>query len=131
MAAILADDYEKIFKCRFGDKHAWLARRRPLQCCHFGASLDKAARHRTMLEIKKRGRWKSDSSIARHEKSGILAQDQPDLNKCQLAFFEATDTSLEELTHLLGNTVPKPFRDPLWRRCGTSSDSPAHSKGYC
>ena len=54
------------------------------QCRHSGASLDKAGLHRTMLEIKKRGRWKMDSSIARYEKSGILAQNQSDRNKSQL-----------------------------------------------
>ena len=50
-----------------------------------------------MLEIKKRGRWKMDSSIARYEKSGRLAQIQSDLNKSQLNYFVATDLALEEL----------------------------------
>ena len=50
-----------------------------------------------MLEIKKRGRWKMDSSIARYEKSGRLAQIQSDLNTSQLNYFEATDSALEEL----------------------------------
>ena len=55
----------------------------PYQCRHSGASLDKAGQHRTMLEIKKRGRWKS--------------QIQSDLSKSQLTHFEATDLALEEL----------------------------------
>ena len=50
-----------------------------------------------MLEIKKRGRWKSDNSIARYEKSGRLAQIQSDLTKSQLTYFEATDLALEDL----------------------------------
>ena len=50
-----------------------------------------------MLEIKKRGRRKSDNSTVRHEKSGILAQIQSDLNKSQLTYFEATGLALQEL----------------------------------
>ena len=48
-----------------------------------------------MLEIKKRGRWKSDNCIAGYEKSGKLAQIQSDLTKSQLTYFEATDLALE------------------------------------
>ena len=92
VAAVLAAGRpsDKIFEYRYEDftKEFRRATRTlglkdivPYQCRHSGASLDKAGQHRTMLEIKKRGRWKSDNSIARHEKSGRLAQIQPDLTK--------------------------------------------------
>ena len=45
---------------------------------------------------KKRGRWKSDNSIARYEKSGRMAQIQSDVNNSQRTNFEATDLALEE-----------------------------------
>ena len=68
----------------------------PYQCRHSGASLHEAGQHRTTLEIKKRGRWKSDNSIARYgsKKSGRLAQIQSDLTRSQLSYFEATDLAL-------------------------------------
>ena len=77
VAAVLAAGRrsEKIFEYRFEDfsKEFRRATRAlglkdivPYQCRHSGASLDKAGQHR-ILEIKKRGRWKSDNSIARNE----------------------------------------------------------------
>ena len=83
----------------------------PYQCRHSGASLDKARLHRTMLEIKKRGRWKMDSSIARYEKSGRLAQTQSDLNKSQLNYIGATDSALQEL--IFGRHRAGDVYDPL------------------
>ena len=82
------------------DTGAGLTGRRLLPAPPLGriAGHSKAGGHRTMLEIKKkRRRWNSDSSNARYEKAGMLAQIQSDLNKSQLAHFEATDSALEEL----------------------------------
>ena len=62
---------------------------------------------------KKRGRWKSDNSIARYEKYGRLAQIQSDLNKSQLTYFEATDLSSRGF-YL--------WETPSRRRFATSSD---------
>ena len=42
-------------------------------------------------------RWKTGNSFVRYEKSGRLAQVQPDLDKSQLTYSEATDLALEEL----------------------------------
>ena len=69
----------------------------PYQCRHSGASIDRAQRHRTVAEIKKRGRWRSDLSIARYEKAGRLSQIQAELSHEQLVFLTATDTALEGL----------------------------------
>ena len=108
VVAILAagPPFERIFEYRYKDftKEFRRATRAlglkdivPYQCRHSGPSLDKAGQHRTMLEIKKQGRWKSDYSIARYKKCGRLAQIQSDLNKSQPTCFEATDLALEEL----------------------------------
>ena len=45
----------------------------PYQCRHSGASIDRAGCHRCLSEVKKRGRWRSDASVARYEKAGRLA----------------------------------------------------------
>ena len=99
VAAVLAAGRpsERIFKYRHEATRApGLKDIVPYQCRHSGASLDKAGRTtRTILEIKKRRRWKSDNSVAQNEKSGRLAQIQSDLNKSQLTYVEATDLALE------------------------------------
>ena len=41
---------------------------------HSGASTDFALRHRTLAEIKLRGRWRGDQSLRRYEKGGRLAE---------------------------------------------------------
>ncbi len=47
----------------------------PYSARHAGASGDRAAGVRSLGEIKKRGRWASDSSVKRYEQGGrILAQ---------------------------------------------------------
>ena len=46
--------------------------------------------------FKKKGRWKSDNSIVRHEKSERLTHIQSGLNKSQLTYFEVADLAFEE-----------------------------------
>ena len=41
---------------------------------HGGASTDFALKHRSLAEVKLRGRWKSDASLRRYEKGGRLAE---------------------------------------------------------
>ena len=41
---------------------------------HGGASTDFACKHRSLAEVKLRGRWKSDASLRRYEKGGRLAE---------------------------------------------------------
>ena len=40
----------------------------PYQLRHTGASVEFASQTRTLAEVKRRGRWKSDSSVRRYEK---------------------------------------------------------------
>ena len=41
---------------------------------HGGPSLDFAKKRRTLVEIQRRGRWRSFGSVRRHEKGGRLTQ---------------------------------------------------------
>ena len=41
---------------------------------HGGAAHDRLRRHRSMPEIKKRGRWKHDKSVVRYERAGRIQQ---------------------------------------------------------
>ena len=67
----------------------------PYQARHSGASVDRALGHRALTDIKKRGRWRNDSSIARYEKSGRLARSAQMLSPSQLAAFEVAESQLE------------------------------------
>ena len=82
----------------------------PYQARHSGASIDRSASYRSQLEVKKRGRWRSDNSIGRYEKAGRLGQVQGELDTPQLAFFKAADRDLEEL--FFGNLLPTVLRPP-------------------
>ena len=44
------------------------------QCRHGGASHELLARQRPLDEIRKRGRWRTDASVARYEKGGRIQQ---------------------------------------------------------
>ena len=65
----------------------------PYQARHSGASIDRAQRHRSILEVKQRGRWRADASLIRYEKSARLARAlsrltpavQARLHQCALA----------------------------------------------
>ena len=46
----------------------------PYQCRHSGASDDRATQASSLLEIQKRGQWKSAKSMVRFEKSARLGQ---------------------------------------------------------
>ena len=46
----------------------------PYQCRHSGASIDRAEQKRSLLEIQKRGQWKSNRSVVRYEKGARLGQ---------------------------------------------------------
>ena len=51
----------------------------PYQGRHFGASMDRAEKLRTLESRQKRGRWKSAKCVRRHEKSGRANQSWPEL----------------------------------------------------
>ena len=44
----------------------------PYQMRHSGPSIDRSRNHRSLLEVQKRGRWRSYKSVARYEKSARL-----------------------------------------------------------
>jgi len=44
----------------------------PYQLRHSGASIDRSKRWRSLAEVKKRGNWKQDRSVARYEKAARL-----------------------------------------------------------
>ena len=46
----------------------------PYQCRHGGPSRDRLVKLRTLAEIKKRGRWDTDSSVRIYEKAGRIQQ---------------------------------------------------------
>ena len=56
----------------------------PHCCRHGGPSADYATRHRTLSEIRRRGRWKSELSLRRYEKSGRLAKQVSKLSADQI-----------------------------------------------
>ena len=45
----------------------------PYNMRHSGPSIDRSQNLRPLLEVQKRGRWKSHKSVARYEKSARLA----------------------------------------------------------
>ena len=53
----------------------------PYQVRHSGASWDRLKQHRTQLEVKFRGRWKTDASMARYEKHAMVMQKFEELPK--------------------------------------------------
>jgi hypothetical protein len=93
----------------------------PYQARHSGASIDKLSARRTQLEIKKRGRWKSDASIARYEKAGRLAQVREDLSEDQLRYLELADRHLEELFR--GKVSADRVAPPPTKKEGSSTTS--------
>ena len=70
---------EKIFKHTYLDfvRGFWKATLRlghrravPYQCRHRGASIDRTHKHRCMTDGMMKGRWTSESSLAKYEKTG-------------------------------------------------------------
>eukprot|EP00973_Karenia_brevis_P068349 9507587-Karenia_brevis.AAC.1 len=66
------------------------------QLRHSGASRDFQAGHRTLKEIKRRGRWKTDSSVRRYEKGGRITDQLQKLpvplqNFCKTVFQKGPD----------------------------------------
>ena len=61
----------------------------PYQCRHSGASHDRAVQARSLLEIQKRGQWKSNKSVVRYEKSARLGQTYAQYSTSLQAWIEA------------------------------------------
>ena len=64
---------------------------------HGGASEDRARSLRTLEEIKKRGRWTSDNSVRRYEKSVRLQREEGRLSGEMLARASALEIRLPQL----------------------------------
>ena len=95
---ILACDYQDFAK-QFSRTRRRLRIKKllPYQARHSGASIDLCLRHRTIPEVKNRGRWASDKSMLRYNKAATLAQSLKQFDAKQLAFFRAAEARLEAL----------------------------------
>ena len=76
----------------------------PLQPClyglrHGGASYDLLMRHRSVAEVKKRGRWASDQSLRRYGKESRVMQEANKLPKATLLFGLHIEAELVTVFH--------------------------------
>ena len=79
----------------------------PYQTRHSGASIDREARWRSLPEVKQRGAWKTDKSVARYDKHarvGHSAQSYPPL---LATYFDQCEACLADI-FLRGRLVPLP-----------------------
>ena len=79
----------------------------PYQARHSGASCDRAAGSRTAEETRRRGTWKSISSVMRYEKVARVAQSLDKHSKAHRDYFDLCVTLLPSLA-LRGGAVPAP-----------------------
>ena len=82
----------------------------PYQSRHSGASVDLCNNHRSIAEVKARGRWGSEKSMMRYNRAAKLAAGMKVFDQKQLAFFAAAERQLEAL--LFGRTAPESLRLP-------------------
>ena len=105
---VLADgpQEEKIFDFGYQDyvKEFTRTRRRlkikklvPYQARHSGASIDLCLSYRSIAEAKHRGRWGSEKSMLRYNKSAKLAQSLKQFSSRQLDYFRTAESRLEAL----------------------------------
>ena len=69
----------------------------PYQARHSGASLDRVDNRRPLMEVMKRGRWKSVKSLARYEKAGRLQYTANQYTPAQRAYMEVCEARLGPL----------------------------------
>ena len=69
----------------------------PYQARHSGASIDLCMSHRTIPEVKGRGRWASEKSMLRYNKAAKLAQVLKQFDEKQLQYFRNAEALLEDL----------------------------------
>ncbi|OLQ04427.1 hypothetical protein AK812_SmicGene12519 [Symbiodinium microadriaticum] len=77
----------------------------PYQTRHSGPSIDRARNYRTLLEVQKRGQWKSYKSVARYEKSASLARSWEELS---MNFRVHAELCEQNLGAILWGTAPAP-----------------------
>ena len=97
---------EKIFDFSYQDlvREFGRSRRRlrikrlvPYQTRHSGASIDLCLSHRSLREVQSRGRWGSEKSMLRYNKSAKLAQSMKQFDRRQLDYFATAESRLEAL----------------------------------
>ena len=69
----------------------------PYQTRHSGASIDLCLSHRSLREVQSRGRWGSEKSMLRYNKSAKLAQSMKQFDRGQLDYFATAESRLEAL----------------------------------
>ena len=79
----------------------------PYQARHSGASTDRASNARTLLDIQKRGGWKTMKSVCRYEKGARLAQRASKLTPLQVSHFGECLRHLEDAL-VWGKPIAKP-----------------------
>ena len=84
----------------------------PYQARRSGASIDRAQQVRALEVIQKRGRWSSQKSVKRYEKSGRLNEVWKRLSPAVQAHCELCALRLEDYV-LNGATLPRPALVPL------------------
>lgn len=67
------------------------------QLRHGGASSDYLARHRSLADIRMRGRWRSERSVARYTKSGLIQRMLNSLKPQHLLFCQQAEKRLEKV----------------------------------
>jgi integrase len=79
------------------------------QVRHSGPSFDRLHQHRSILEVKSRGRWTSDSSVRRYEAHARLSQEFARLPKAlQKEASAAPSTLLAKLRNFSYRSLSKP-----------------------
>jgi integrase len=92
----------------------------PYQLRHSGASWDRLQGYRVLAEVKKRGSWKADRSVARYEKATRVLAEWHKLGAGLKAYCEMCDTGLERLM-TRGAVIPFPPAVPKGGSWRTSS----------
>ena len=79
----------------------------PYQTRHSGPSLDRAVGFRGLPEVKSRGGWRADSSVARYEKHARLGFSEQEKDPRLLTYGEACSVQLADAI-LLRRPLPSP-----------------------
>ena len=95
LAALSRSGRKKVFPFTYAEYAQWFGEAAaqikvslvPYQGRHSGASLDRSSNYRSLPDVKKRGRWSSNKSVQRYEKTGRLQKTWRELSARQKAHF--------------------------------------------
>ena len=93
---------------------------------HGGASWDALEKRRDIMEIKKRGRWRSDASVRRYEKAALALRETHRLPMEAIEFGRFVDQHLSEI---LAGARPPPLPPKLGRHSSASRPGSAQRSG--